>query len=84
METENFMTAKEFAILVNRPYPTIAQWLRGGGITGAELANIGEMQVWMIPKTDLVDFKIPEMGRPKKDETSKKAAKKSSKKGTAK
>jgi hypothetical protein len=81
METDDFMTARDFAKLVNRPYATIAQWLRDGRIPGAELTEIGAMKVWMIPKGALADFKVPEMGRPKKDGTPKKATKKSSKKG---
>jgi Helix-turn-helix domain len=85
METEDFMTARDFAKLVNRPYPTIAQWLRDGRIPGAVLTDIGALKVWMIPKEALIDFKLPQMGRPKDVKDSKKRAKKtrkSSKKGT--
>jgi len=88
MELENYMTAREFAQLVNTPYPTVAQWLRDGRIPGAELADIGHLKVWMIPKDVLKDFKRPEMGRPskKKAEPSAKktATKKAAKKGSAK
>jgi excisionase family DNA binding protein len=66
MELDNFMTAREFAHLVNTPYPTVAQWLRDGRIPGAVLTGIGHMKVWMIPKESLKDFRRPEMGRPKK------------------
>ena len=58
------MTAREFARLVNTPYPTVAQWLRDGRVPGAELTGIGHLKVWMIPKDALKDFKRPEMGRP--------------------
>jgi excisionase family DNA binding protein len=71
MELEDFMTAREFAVLVNTPYPTVAQWLRDGRVPGAELHNLGSMKVWLIPRDSLKDFKRPEMGRPKK---AKKAA----------
>jgi excisionase family DNA binding protein len=77
MELDDFMTAREFAQLVNTPYPTVAQWLRDGRIPGAELQNIGSLKVWLIPREALKDFKRPEMGRPKKPA-------KKSKKGSAK
>jgi hypothetical protein len=64
MELDNFMTAREFAHLVNTPYPTVAQWLRDGRVPGAKLTDIGHLKVWMIPKDVLKDFKRPEMGRP--------------------
>lgn|SRR5215475_5940689 len=64
MELDNFMTAREFARLVNTPYPTVAQWLRDGRVPGAELQEIGNLRVWLIPKDVLKDFKRPEMGRP--------------------
>jgi excisionase family DNA binding protein len=67
MELENYMTAREFAQLVNTPYPTVAQWLRDGRVPGAELHNLGSMKVWLIPRESLKDFKRPEMGRPKKE-----------------
>ena len=60
------MTAREFAHLVNTPYPTVAQWLRDGRVPGAVLTGIGQLKVWMIPKESLKDFRRPEMGRPKK------------------
>ena len=70
------MTAREFAQLVNTPYPTVAQWLRDGRVPGAELQNIGSLKVWLIPREALKDFKRPEMGRPKKPaKKSKKGAK---------
>jgi excisionase family DNA binding protein len=78
MEIDNYMTAREFAQLVNTPYPTVAQWLREGRIPGAELHTIGSLKVWLIPRDALKDFKRPEMGRPTK------TAKKSTKKGAAK
>lgn len=60
------MTAREFAHLVNTPYPTVAQWLRDGRVPGAEMQEIGNLKVWLIPKDVLKDFKRPEMGRPKR------------------
>jgi excisionase family DNA binding protein len=78
MELEDYMTAREFALLVNTPYPTVAQWLRDGRVPGAELQTIGSLKVWLIPRDALKDFKRPDMGRPKK-ETAKTAAKKSKK-----
>lgn len=59
------MTAREFARLVNTPYPTVAQWLRDGRVPGAQLQEIGSLKVWLIPKDALKDFKRPDMGRPK-------------------
>jgi excisionase family DNA binding protein len=66
MELDKFMTAREFAQLVNTPYPTVAQWLRDGRVPGAELQTLGSLKVWLIPRDSLKDFKRPEMGRPKK------------------
>ena len=74
MEIDNYMTAREFAQLVNTPYPTVAQWLRDGRILGAELTDIGHLKVWMIPKDVLKDFKRPEMGRPSKKPASRSQA----------
>lgn len=74
------MTAREFAVLVNTPYPTVAQWLRDGRVPRAELQTIGSLKVWLIPRDALKDFKRPEMGRPTKEASAKKAAPKKSKK----
>ncbi len=78
------MTAREFAQLVNTPYPTVAQWLRDGRVPGAELQTIGSMKVWLIPRDSLKDFKRPEMGRPPKEAGAKKPAAKKARKGGAK
>src|SRR5215813_2407244 len=85
MELNNFMTAREFAHLVNTPYPTVAQWLRNGRVPGAELKEIGNLKVWLIPKDVLKDFKRPEMGRPAltDEEKTKKAKKRAMEKSSA-
>ena len=68
METENFMTAVEFAEKVNTAYPTVAKWLRDGKVPGAVRQKIGNMEIWMIPVDVLRDFVRPKMGRPRKVE----------------
>jgi hypothetical protein len=70
----NFMTAREFAAAIKRPYPTVALWLRNNLIPEATFVQFGKMRVWQIPLSVLETFTPPKIGRPKK-EASKKAAK---------
>jgi hypothetical protein len=70
----NFMTAREFAAAIKRPYPTVALWLRNNLIPEATFVQFGKMRVWQIPLSVLETFTPPKIGRPKKEAT-KKAAK---------
>jgi len=60
------MTAKEFAKAINRPYPTVALWLRSNLIPEATSIQLGDMRVWQIPRSVLATFKPPKIGRPSK------------------
>lgn len=66
------MTAREFAAAINRPYSTVALWLRQERIPGAFAVEAGEFKVWQIPAEAVRTFTPPKPGRPK----GKKAAKK--------
>jgi excisionase family DNA binding protein len=81
MELGDYMTATEFAEKINTPYPTVAAWLREGRIPGAELHEIGNMKLWLIPVDVLKDFVRPKKGRPTKAASAKQPAAKKSKKG---
>jgi hypothetical protein len=64
-EPEKFMTAKEFAAKLGRPYSTIAYWLRENRIPGATTTTIGDAVFWQIPISALAEFREPTIGRPK-------------------
>lgn len=71
------MTAQEFAIKINTPYPTVAAWLREGKVPGAQMQEVGNLRFWLVPGDVLRDFQRPQRGRPKKTASdSKKAIKK--------
>ena len=70
----NYMTAREFAAAIKRPYPTVALWLRNNLIPEATFIQLGKMRVWQIPLSVLETFTPPKIGRPKK-EAAKKAVK---------
>jgi hypothetical protein len=74
-QKREFLTAREFAAAINRPYPTVALWLRNNLIPEATYIQLGKMRVWQIPLSVLETFKPPKIGRPKKD-AKKKAVKK--------
>jgi hypothetical protein len=67
----NFMTAREFAAAIKRPYPTVALWLRNNLIPEATFIQLGKMRVWQIPLSVLETFTPPKIGRPKKAATKK-------------
>lgn len=73
------MTAGEFARKINKPYTTVATWLRKGQVPGAVPQTIGEFRVWMVPEEAIASFPEwqPKPGRPTKEEA---APKKSTKK----
>jgi hypothetical protein len=77
-----FMTAREFAAAISRPYPTVALWLRQGLIPQATSIQLGAMRVWQIPLTVIETFEPPKIGRPKKKTSGGKGGK-ATKKGSA-
>ena len=72
------MTAGEFARKINKPYTTVATWLRKGQVPGAVPQTIGEFRIWMVPEAAVATLLQwqPKPGRPTKESASKKAAKK--------
>jgi hypothetical protein len=72
---ERNMTAREFAAAINRPYPTVALWLRQGKVPGAYQESVGDFSVWQIPSDAVKDFQAPKLGRPKKEAEAAAAAK---------
>ena len=83
---KKIMTAREFAAAINRPYPTVALWLRQNKVPGAYQESVGDFSVWQIPAEALKDFQQPKLGRPPKpaDDASAKPAKKAGAKKRAK
>jgi hypothetical protein len=65
-----YMTAKEFAEKIGRPYPTVYLWLRTNQIPEAVYVEFGNMKVWQIPHSVLETFKPPKVGRPSKQSIS--------------
>jgi hypothetical protein len=65
-EAEKLMSAKEFAKAIERPYPTVALWLRRNLISEATSVRFGGMRVWQIPESVIETFVPPKIGRPSK------------------
>ncbi len=60
------MTAREFAAAIDRPYPTVALWLRQNRVPGAYQEKVGDFSVWQIPIEAVKGFEQPKLGRPPK------------------
>jgi hypothetical protein len=84
MKEQRFMTAGEFARKIQKPYTTVATWLRKGQVPGAVPQTIGDFRIWMVPEAAVDTFPQwqPKPGRPTKEPGAKKAAKKSKKGAT--
>ena len=77
------MTAREFAAAINRPYPTVALWLRKGLVPGVGEIELGTAKLWQVPTTAVETFVPPKRGRPRKAKPEPKAkASKKAKKGS--
>jgi len=75
------MTAGEFARQIKKPYTTVATWLRKGQVPGAAPQTIGDFRIWMVPESAVTTFEQwqPKPGRPTKETSAKKVAKKGAK-----
>jgi len=62
---KQFMTAREFAAAIDRPYPTVALWLRQNRVPGAYQEKVGDFSVWQIPIEAVDEFEPPKPGRPR-------------------
>lgn len=60
------MTAREFAVAIKRPYPTVALWLRKGLVPGVKEIELGTAKLWQIPVEAVETFVPPKRGRPLK------------------
>jgi hypothetical protein len=73
---EEFMTARQFAAAIKRPYTTVAVWLRKGLVPGVKVIEIESARLYQVPETALETFIPPKRGRPKKEEAKKGSQKK--------
>src|SRR5215510_16195099 len=66
MKERRFMTAGELARKINKPYTTVATWLRKGQVPGAIPQLIGDFRIWMVPEeaVDTWPHWQPKPGRP--------------------
>lgn len=65
------MTARQFAAAIDRPYSTVALWLRQHRIKGAFLLEVGTEKLWQIPESCVKTFTPPKPGRPAKKKAKK-------------
>ena len=83
-EAEQMLTTAQFAEHYKVAYTTVMTWLQSEIIPGAKRVPTPRGDVWEIFVTALATFTPLKQGRPMKDVASKKAVKKSSKRGGAK
>ncbi|MGI8638445.1 MAG: helix-turn-helix domain-containing protein [Pyrinomonadaceae bacterium] len=69
--SEKFLKASEVAKKYDvNPY-TVKSWIRSGLFPNAKFEETVAGSVWLIPESDLENFKKPEMGRPPKVKSEK-------------
>lgn len=64
--SENELKASEVAKRYEVNAYTVKSWIKKGLFPNARLEESIAGSVWLIPESDLENFKKPEMGRPKK------------------
>jgi hypothetical protein len=64
MEKEKMLTTQQVAERLNRPYPTIALWVRQGRFKNAVAEETPRGRVWWVPESDLAELAKPKPGRP--------------------
>jgi hypothetical protein len=75
-QEEEFMTARQFAAAIKRPYTTVSVWLRKGLVPGVKVIELESARLYQIPETAVKTFIPPKRGRPKKEQTKKGSPKK--------
>jgi predicted site-specific integrase-resolvase len=65
--SEKYIKASEVAKRFDVNSYTVKGWIRAGLLPNAKLEETIAGSVWLIPESDLKDFKKPEMGRPKRE-----------------
>jgi hypothetical protein len=66
------ITARQFAMAIERPYSTVTAWLAAGLVEGAEAVEVGTVKVWQVPVDAVKSFRPPKRGRPTKAVRAKK------------
>lgn len=64
--SEKYLKASEVAERLKVKHVTVRAWLKRGLFANAKLEETIAGKIWLIPESDLKDFKMPEMGRPPK------------------
>lgn len=64
--SEKYLKASEVAKKYNVTSNTVKGWAKNGLLPNAKFEESVIGSIWLIPESDLQDFKPPEMGRPKK------------------
>lgn len=64
--SEIFLKASEVAKRYDVTSYAVKGWIKNGLFPNAKLEENIAGSVWLIPESDLENFKKPEMGRPKK------------------
>lgn len=65
-QEHEFITARQFAEAIDRPYPTVALWLRKGLVPGVKEIQLGKTKLWQVPAGAVWNFVPPRRGRPPK------------------
>lgn len=63
--SENYIKAADAAKILKVQSVTVRAWLKRGLFPNAKLEETVAGKIWLIPESDLKNFKKPEMGRPK-------------------
>ena len=68
MKEGDWLTTRQFAEQVGRPYDTVIYWLRKGLVEGAKLVQVGSLRAYQVPQSAVAQFKKegPRRGRPPK------------------
>ncbi|HKF55240.1 MAG TPA: hypothetical protein VKJ45_07340 [Blastocatellia bacterium] len=68
MKKDEWLTTRQFAAEVGRPYDTVIYWLRKGLVPGVEVVELSNLRVYRIPRSAVAQFKKqgPRRGRPRK------------------
>lgn len=64
--SDKYLKASEVAKKYEVNPFTVKGWIRNGLFPNARLEETIAGSIWLIPESDLENFKKPEMGRPKK------------------
>ena len=65
--SEKYLKASEVAKRFDVNSYTVKGWIKAGLLCNAKFEETVAGSVWLIPESDLKNFKKPEMGRPKKE-----------------